>query len=402
MKLTKMSLVAALLVGSSAFAIDNVKVDGDAKLFYSTTSSKLKKDNSAGQAALGLGLSADLTQNVSAGAHLTALTTLGLQGQLVNNVWEGTNGVSDSWWFDQAWLATTVGKTTAKIGRMELDTPLVFTEKWSIAENTFEAAVLLNQDLPNTTIVAAYVGGSNGQYKLATATPGGVGINNVVQGMNTNGTTNFNQFYFGAYAVAVVNNSWKPLVAQAWYFQATHVTNAYWLQGDVDASSLGVKGLSVGLQITGIDKITGVTTKSSSAFALKAGYEMKDTFTASLAYSSVDKDAGAGFNLAGTGQSKLYTEAWWNYGYVTKADTTAINLTVTVPQKAAMGIADVGFYYTMADQSQNAGDNDLNEVAVTLDRSFGPLDVTVAGIFGKKDKSDTDIKMVQAYLTYNF
>ena len=35
MKFTKMSLVAALLVGSSAFAIDNVKVSGDAKLYYS-------------------------------------------------------------------------------------------------------------------------------------------------------------------------------------------------------------------------------------------------------------------------------------------------------------------------------------------------------------------------------
>ena len=36
MKFTKMSLVAALLIGSSAFAIDNVKVSGDAKVYYST------------------------------------------------------------------------------------------------------------------------------------------------------------------------------------------------------------------------------------------------------------------------------------------------------------------------------------------------------------------------------
>ncbi len=36
MKLVKMSLAAALLVGSSAFALDNLKYTGDAKLFYST------------------------------------------------------------------------------------------------------------------------------------------------------------------------------------------------------------------------------------------------------------------------------------------------------------------------------------------------------------------------------
>ena len=34
MKLVKMSLLAATLVASSAFAIDNVKVSGDAKLYY--------------------------------------------------------------------------------------------------------------------------------------------------------------------------------------------------------------------------------------------------------------------------------------------------------------------------------------------------------------------------------
>ena len=36
MKLVKMSLAAAVLLGASAFAIDNVKVSGDAKLFYAT------------------------------------------------------------------------------------------------------------------------------------------------------------------------------------------------------------------------------------------------------------------------------------------------------------------------------------------------------------------------------
>jgi len=35
MKFTKMSLVTALLIGSSAFAIENTKVSGDVKLFYS-------------------------------------------------------------------------------------------------------------------------------------------------------------------------------------------------------------------------------------------------------------------------------------------------------------------------------------------------------------------------------
>jgi hypothetical protein len=210
MKFTKMSLVAALLVGSSAFAIDNVKVSGDAKLYYNTndegTNSLFNKDGAAGQAAISLDVTADLTSNISAGTKVTALSTLGLQGQLVNNVWEGTNGVKDSWMVNELWLAGTVGKTTGKIGRMELDTPLVFSETWSIVSNTFEAAVLINQDIPDTTLVGAYVGGGNGTKGSANSsyTNTDPGIGNVIA--KTENETTFSQFYKGAYAAGVVNN----------------------------------------------------------------------------------------------------------------------------------------------------------------------------------------------------
>ncbi|MDQ7043657.1 MAG: hypothetical protein Q9M34_09050, partial [Sulfurimonas sp.] len=188
MKITKMSLVAALLIGSSAFAIDNIKVSGDAKLYYATDdnagekitngnndvvdSSLFNTANSAGQAAVSLSISADVTEGVSVGTKVTALSTLGLEGQLVGGVWENVSSVEDTFVVNDLWLATTVAKTTAKVGRMELDTPLVFTEKWSIIENTYEAAVLINQDIPNTTLVGAYVGGANnvgGSIALATA-----------------------------------------------------------------------------------------------------------------------------------------------------------------------------------------------------------------------------------------
>jgi imipenem/basic amino acid-specific outer membrane pore len=45
---------------------------------------------------------------------------------------------------------------------MELDTPLAFSETWSIVPNTFEGAVVLNQDLPDTTLVGAWIGKGNG------------------------------------------------------------------------------------------------------------------------------------------------------------------------------------------------------------------------------------------------
>jgi len=445
MKFTKMSLVAALLIGSSAFAIENVKVSGDAKLYYNTNDAQAgvttalapSKDagmfsaqNSAGQAALGLGITADLTKNVSTGVHTTVLSTLGLQGQLVNNVWEGTNGLTDSWIVDEAWIAGTVGNTTGKIGRMALDTPLVFSENWSIIANTFEAAVVINQDIPDTTLVGAYVGGSNGLSNASGHSLGApaVGITNRVQatgnagGLGTSQST-FSQFYNGAYAAGVVNNSWKPLTAQAWYYDAPQYVNAYWLQADLDASSLDVQGVTAGAQYTKINynkslNLPIAANSSNDAYAFKLGYEMKDVVALSVAYSQTGKETksnlelGAGQNLATLGnnaQSQLYTEAWWNYGYVTRADTSAWNVTVT--GKAA-GI-DLGAYYTQTNQGNN--DNtivgkDMKDFTATAGKDFGPLNATLAYIYTKAD--DQNIKVgdtkgsayntIQAYLTLNF
>ncbi len=415
-----MSLVAALLVGSSAFAIDNVKVSGDAKLYYSTEDSGqndlFNKNGAAGQAALGLGLTADLVENVSAGAHLTALSTLGLQGQLVGNVWEATNGLTDTFWFDEAWIAASLGKTTAKIGRMELDTPLVFTEKWSIAKNTFEAAVLLNQDIPDTTIVAAYVGGSNGQLLQTAAvgtTPAGPtrnGYAGVVQDMSGTDASNFTQFYGGAFAIAVINNSWKPLTAQAWYFNAAadaYVdatdltkrltgTDAYWLQADFN-----MEGIMLGAQYAGETFNTNFAGDiTSNVFAVMAGYDMKDVVTAKVSYSQTDKDHAVGMNLAGSGQSKLYTEAWWNYGYITKADTSAYNVTIESPVN---GIVDLGLYYTSASVDSETN-KDMSEITVSASKSFGPLDASLVYILtDAEDKNNGDsFNTIQAYLTLNF
>ncbi|QOP45120.1 porin [Sulfurimonas paralvinellae] len=428
MKFTKMSLVAALLIGSSAFAIDNVKVSGDAKLYYntqdndySTPATRSNNDlfasqGAAGQAALGLGITADLAKNVSAGVHTTVLTTLGLQGQLVNNVWEGTNGLTDSWIVDEAWVAGTVGKTTGKIGRMKLDTPLVFSETWSIVENTFEAAVVINQDVPDTTLVGAYVGGSNAANAIsgnANAVPG-VGIANRIQTIASEST--FSQFYNGAYAAGVVNNSFKPLTAQAWYYDAPQYVDAFWLQAD-----LAMEGVVAGAQYTKINynksnQLAIAKDTDNDVYAFKLGYEMKDVAAISVAYSQTGKETvaslGAGENLATLGNkpmSKLYTEAWWNYGYVTRADTSALNVTVT--GKAA-GI-DLGAYYTQTDADKNGGTvdrADMKEFTVTAGKDFGPLNTTLAYVYTKADdqnqktaaKDGDAYNAIQAYLTLNF
>jgi hypothetical protein len=439
MKFTKMSLVAALLIGSSAFAIDNIKMSGNAQLNYSTSDAKsgyaaisnkdslFSKDNSAADAALNLNITADLAKNdlvsVSAGAGYTVLSTLGLENNLVSNVWGGAHTatvptgaryasvlggakVENANWMNEAWVAVSLNKgskSTLKLGRMELDTPLAFTETWSIEKNTFEAAVVVNQDIPDTTLVGAYVGNGNGTetfgqdarsgvnktYHLATAP-----VVNANGQFTTYGTN-------GAYAVGVINNSFKPVVAQAWYYDVSGVATAYWLQADLKCKK--IPGLLAGAQYTSV-KAAASGAKSDNVYAVMLGYEMKDIATFKAAYSSVNNDGSigyAGFNTAtnvATAQSKLYTEAWWNYGQVTMSGTDAYH--VSVEGNAAD--IDLGFYFTYADHDKKVSSKDLTEYTLTASKSFGPLDATVAYINYDLGKKIDAVNMLQAYLTLNF
>ena len=407
MKLAKMSMVAALLLGANAYAIENVKVSGDAKLYYHTDDSEnaagdggfLSQDSSAANAALNIGLTADLTEGVSAGVTVTALSTLGLEGNLVSNVWEAGAGagVTSDYWVSEAWMATKMGETTAKVGRQTLDTPLAFTETWSIAQNTFEAVVLINQDIADTTLVGAFIGSSNSGAGILGA--GGAGISGVVSGPTVaNGDSRFNTFGTnGAYAIGAVNNSMKELTVQAWYYTVRSLANAMWLSAD-----LNMDGILAGAQYATLEPAAG--TNDGDVMSLMLGYEMKDVATFKVAYSQTDDTVGAGQNVAGA-QSKLYTEMWWNYGTVTTADTTAI----LVSAEAKVADIDLFASYTMADDGSVAN-NDLNELAITASKSYGPLDTSIALINTDEYVNGTNPatatsgaeNMLQVYLTYNF
>lgn len=460
MKLVKMSLAAAVLLGASAFAIDNVKVSGDAKLYYGTNNMDnatggdlFDKDNSYADTALRLGVTGDLLKGVSFGMTANAVSTLGLENNLVSNTWTGahtaSNGVDDAAWVSELWLATTMGKTTAKVGRMELDTPLAFSEKWSIATNTFDAAVLINQDLPDTTLVGAWVGKGNGVNALGNAesivdgvlgtdpldpnefdgalggynNSGAVGIDGVL-----GGSAKFSTFMSkGAYAVGIVNNSIKPLVAQAWYYNVGNVADAYWLQADINCQL--VPGVKIGAQYAHMapkDTLennvkaanAALPADDSSAYAVQLAYEGVKNLKLSAAYSDVDEDGL--LNIANTatkhfqgGQSKLFTEAAWggNFGYVGVAGAESMNLKAQYDAGFAKFCAsytdveiDKNINATSAALNGKAGGTDMNEIALSASKSFGPLDTRLQYVStDADDKNDAKrFDTLNVYVTLNF
>lgn len=434
MKLVKMSLATAVLLGASAFAIDNVKVNGDAKLYYTTDDKgtanlfesgalgeggpRVNSGGAAADTALRLGVTGDLLKGVSFGVTGYAVSALGLEKNLVGNTWTGAHGrtsgtaVDDRAWIGETWLATTVGKTTAKVGRMELDTPLVYSEKWSIVPNTFGAAVLINQDLPDTTLVAAWVGQGNGLNVAGANNLGGIDNNSSGVGIDgyMGAGASFGTFInSGAYAAGAINNSFKPLVVQAWYYNVSSIADAFWLQADWDCQL--VKGVKVGAQYSKMDtKGLLATHDDSSAYAFKLGYEGIENLKVSAAYSKADEKGTlkianvATNNLVGA-ESKLYTETFWNRGYVGAANAESWNV------KGSYDVKDVAKFcasYTDINNAHNvfASDTsaDLKEVAVSATKSFGPLDTRLAYISTDSTvvNNGKRFNTLQAYLTLNF
>ncbi len=385
MKLGKLSLVAVMALGTSAFAIDNVKVAGEAKLWYQTSETAGTAQaatngldffedgtNSMAEAALTFGATADLLKGVSAGVSAVALTTLGLENNLVGqvpaarvdaaNASVGAAAVDDQSWVRELYLAATVGNTTAKIGRQELATPLAFTEKWNVVDNTFEAIVLLNNDLPNTTLVGAWVGKHNGAASNTTVVHGGK--------FSTFGTG-------GAYAAGAINKSLPGVTMQGWYYNVCDIADAYWLQAD---AKLMDNMVELGVQYANMDpKAAG--SKDTSIYAVKAGVNVANSnFYA--AYSSADKAEGSTVNFSNvaTGdKSMIYTalgSIYMDGEHTTKSDTDAWKIGAST--KVIPGVT-LSASYGEADTDGNgiaANKAEYNAWDVIASGNVGPVGLT--------------------------
>ncbi|BDY12714.1 hypothetical protein [Hydrogenimonas cancrithermarum] len=407
MKFAKLSLAAIMAMGISAFA--DVKVSGDVKVYYGTNdadkwdgvlgnaqttppsthtpsdASLFGQDNSYANAAVSIDAETELADSIKAKVGFTMLETMGLESSIVSDVWAGSK-VGSQMWFDEANLQGTVFDKTAVIfGRQYLDTPMVFSERWNIAANSYDAAVVADSHLEKTTLVAAWVMRSNVNGGATVATDDRFGG----QPFTTFGDN-------GAYAFGAVTTAIPMTTAQAWYYAVDSVATAYWLQADVTPDIDSDMKLEIGVQFAGT-ALSHKINDDATVWAAKVGVNVAG-FDISGAYSSADK-GDLGFTNVGGAQSKLYTEAWWNYGYVSAPDTDAYNVSISY---MAEGIAKLGAYYTATDSNDRG--EDLTEFTLTADKSFGAFDAALAYIYTDAENQNNDdaFNTVQVYLTYNF
>ena len=231
--MTKILLSTVALATLSMADVSNTEISGGLNFFYDTNDggkpSMFSQGASAGQVGANIAVTSDLGAGLKAKAEVTVLDTLGLENNVVSNVWEV--GTDSPMWMSEAWLEKTIGKTTLKFGRQTVDSPLFMTETWSIAKNTFDGALAVNTDIENTTLVAGYFGRHNSA---------GVGMGSVARDKFTTLGTD------GAYAAGVVNTSVADTTLQAWYYDVVKNSKSYFVQADTKVSNfdLGASSLS--------------------------------------------------------------------------------------------------------------------------------------------------------------
>lgn len=248
----------------------------------------------------------------------------------------------------QAYLQGKFGNTTVKIGRQQLDTPLAGSDDARMLPNLFEAALVMNTDLPGTTLIGTHVtrmaygtfANAYGGGELALISGYGADVSKagLAQSSYKNGTFQTmgkaalgdTAKDSGVTAAAVIYKGVPNLTLQLWDYYAHEILNAVYAQADYSWKCLLNPAATMTASVQYIkesDMHDSLDLTSAPYYglqlAMKAG-----AFNAALAYSATGTDNGTTLNgsvLTPWGGMPAFTQ-----GMVTRhqffADTTAWKL----------------------------------------------------------------------------
>ena len=250
-------------------------------------------------ANVGLQLTAtndNLVGGVGFGVQLNGLGTLGLDEDVVSYPMQMAGDSLNGGYVSQLYLTYGMGNTSLKVGRQELPkslSPFAFSEDWNVFKNTFDAALVVNTDIPNTTLVGAWVRDANQNGYAWYYLNGWGSIGNMNEFNKANGSD-------GIWMLTAQNKSIENLTLTGSLYYANDYANILWLDAGYDAgfANIGIQGGAVWLDAGG--------TTDTKAFGIKASKKLFDVVNASVAYSHINDSSAGIFNVGGA-TSTLYT-----------------------------------------------------------------------------------------------
>jgi len=396
-KITNLSLAAIMAVGimSGASADVDVKVGGQGVIYYQTMDLGGDADlfdkggNSRANAGLQLNVNADLGNDFGFGYQETFLGSLGLEKNLVGNTMQtAEKDTLNSHAMTKLYVTKKISNTTLKLGKQELPkslSPLAFSEGWNVFKNTFDAALVINSDIPDTTLVGAYVAKSNGTGGNA------VGLINLGQFNDMKGGA----LPSGAYMLTVANKSLKQVPITLTYYSLPDLAggeegSALWADVQVDAGipvKFGLQGGQIAPE-NNMDDTTAMGAKITG----KAG-----PVALKLAYSTVDDGTLSVQNVGTNVKTPLYTQMILNQAHISRdADTFLIKGVLPV------GPGKLIAQYGATTDNSNAG-TDYNELDVIYKFKALGANMLAAYVMADHDVDGQDPNnIIRVWTRYNF
>ncbi len=278
----------------------------------------------------------------------------------------------------QAYIQGKFGATTVKIGRQQLDTPLAGSDDARMLPTLFEAAVVINGDIKDTTLIGAHVtrvaygtfANAYGGGELALVSGYGnrtdykVGVfQSMGQAALGDGAKNS-----GVTAAAAIYKGIPGLTVQVWDYYAHEILNAIYAQADYSWKCLlnPAATMTGSVQYIKESDMHDTLNLSSAPYyavqlATKAG-----SFNAAAAYSATGKNNSASFGgsvISPWGGMPAFTQ-----GMVTRhqffKDTTAWKVSAGYNLKDILG-QDITASAYYASFKVNSANNYTDKVTTT-------------------------------------
>ncbi len=299
-KIAKLSLVASLAVAgltttvsadSLAQAFADAKVKGEIKSLY------FQKEKESGADAKSSIWSNGGNLSLTTGSYYGLKAGVTFQTAHVGNIDDEAGNyakdmdVSGSV-MSQAFLSYGIENTTVKVGRQYIKTRLVAGSGSRILKQSFEGIVLANTDLPQTTLVVAYVD----KYQNRTDLNGNV--------------PKFDQAGDGAYTIYAKNKSIDNLTLEAQYLQAKPENGSLDDDAKIFYAQAAYKLSPITLEVQTYQSDNGaagnVETKNKE-YGVKLSGKFGG-FSAAAAYTTIDSGAEIESGI-GSGADEIFTAA---------------------------------------------------------------------------------------------
>ncbi len=294
----------------------------------------------------------------------------------------------------QLYLTYGIGNTSMKVGRQELPkalSPFAYSEDWNVFTNTFDAALVVNTDLPDTTLVGAWVRSANfnpnGWDNIFNIIAGGSGMNDFNK-LNSND---------GVWMLTAQNKSVPNLTLTGSYyfgdnFAANENLHILWADAQYNAgvANIGLQGGAV---------MCNALPTDTKAFGAKVSSKF-DIVNASVAYSHVNNSTLGMFQVAGN-TSALYTDTIANQMAPISLDNDSNKYVLRADADVLGGNISGAYAYTDFGNAWGTMDNG-NEFDLTYStKVINDLNVALSYVYGDFDAIGNG-SAIRAVARYNF